>query len=169
MGKLVGELCRAGCDLSDITAAFRLGSEIARIDALAFSHRPAMVQFVGGVRTGNFATYGTKSDRYSVIVSGIDLALAAEALALTTVMGRIGILKHGGLGPDTIIRGIALHEVRHRLQRHLCGDLRLWTFRDGTDESTEQDARAVEFQFYIRHCIAPELVDETDLLWREPA
>lgn len=161
------ELLQLGCCLWDISIAYQLSVAIATVDQAVFSHRPAQVSFRAGDGDQTIAAYSRTFDRYSVNVSGLALGLAAESLNLATDLGHLGIHIDTALVNEVVLWGIAVHEVRHRLQKHLGDNLKKWI--DGTRESSsEDDAWSVEFQYRLQCAFARRRVSEADAVWKEP-
>ena len=184
-----GEFRHQGCSEPDLAAASELGFRLLATDWSVFPHRHCPVRYAQSASPSTIARYIPEGqegpEAYLVFVDGLDARLELEEL--TTV------ITHRWHGSDVsslrtfVLDSLAVHEVRHRLQLRLAGDLRLYTTADLTADQAggvrmmfseldgiekkplETDARIVEYlrtRELLNQAVGP--MPLSDAVWREP-
>jgi hypothetical protein len=185
VGAIIEELHRCGCQDADISLGLKFGIVLGSTDRLIFGHRPAPLKFVPAGMGDVIASYGRDTDTYKIHVTGLLNAIQGVCLETEIELGRSCLPIRRRVTPDLVLRGIAIHEVRHRLQKHLSSDLLLWTcewlgqahptaqvvFRSylpAAITTVEEDALIVEHEFYIQWVTGLGIPHLGDLIWSEP-
>jgi hypothetical protein len=122
------QMQRYGASRDDIGAAMRFARRILSLDREVFPGRsiPLTISRFGGPSScAQFVVHGDGSEVYVLYVESLALRLGIQGIALMAEHAHRGAIDER-TAPALAGDGIALHEVRHRVQHRNGASLRLW-------------------------------------------
>lgn len=143
--------------VADERCAMQLAHAIESIDEIVFSHRPTWTSILtlDSPKRPRIADYHSIKDQYRVYIYDMTTRLVNLAMSQASAVGRL-------LTIHDVVWGVAMHEVRHRLQFHMLGELRRW------EADVEEDADTIEKEALRQLPTLASVRELADLIWLEP-